>query len=109
VKGTFLGEFQELVMLAILRLDTEAYGVLIQRELATLAKRSISRGALHSALMRLEEKGLIRSQVGGATAERGGRRKRFYTVTNLGKSSLKEAQAIRAGLYSGIKGLSFEI
>lgn len=108
MKGTFLGEFQELVLLAILRLESEAYGVAIQRDIADRANRSISRGALHSALMRLEEKGLISSVFGGATKERGGRRKRLYQITNLGRNALKEAYQVRAGFYAGIKGLSFD-
>lgn len=108
MKGTFLGEFQELVLLSILRLGNEAYGVTIQAEIADLAKRSISRGALHSALMRLEDKGLINSSMGGATNERGGRRKRLYQITPLGKNALKEAYDIRAGFYAGLKNLSFD-
>lgn len=108
MKGTFLGEFQELVLLAILRLGDEAYGVTIQSEISDLAKRSISRGALHSALMRLEEKGLIGSTMGGATKERGGRRKRLYQITSLGRKALQEAYQTRAGFYSGLKDFSFD-
>ena len=107
MKGTFLGEFQELVMLAILHLQGEAYGVTIQSSLSEVAGRSISRGALHSALVRLEEKGLITSKMGGATNERGGRRKRFYLLTTLGKNALKEAHGVRAGYYENLKGFSF--
>lgn len=108
MKGTFLGEFQELVLLAILRQGDEAYGVIIQTELSVLAKRPISRGALHSALMRLEEKGFIKSKMGGATNERGGRRKRIYQLTNLGKNALREAHQMRANFYSGIKGFALD-
>lgn len=95
MKETGLGEFQEIVLLTILILDDEAYGAKIQNEISDRLGRSISRGALHTAFTRLGEKNFIESTFGGATAERGGRRKRFYSVTNLGKSALKEAKTIR--------------
>lgn len=100
MKGTYLGEFQEIVLLTIIVLAENAYGVSIQDEIEERTKRSVSRGALHTALMRLEEKGFIRSEYGGATAERGGRRKRFYQVTNLGREALNEAKTIRDELWS---------
>ena len=87
MKGTFLGEFQELVLLAILALDEEAYGVSIQQKIKEVAGRSITRGALHSALSRLEEKGFLKSAFGAATKERGGRRKRLYKVTASGENA----------------------
>ena len=95
MKGSYLGEFQELVMLAIISLNEEAYGVGIQKAIDKAAKRSITRGALHSALSRLEEKNFLSSKFGNATPERGGRRKRIYTVTSAGKSALYEAQEVR--------------
>ncbi|MEQ8473856.1 MAG: helix-turn-helix transcriptional regulator [Marinoscillum sp.] len=100
MKGTYLGEFQEIVLLTIIVLAENAYGVSIQDEIELRTKRSVSRGALHTALMRLEEKGFIQSEYGGATAERGGRRKRFYAVTNLGRSALNEAKSVRDELWS---------
>ncbi len=102
MKGTYLGEFQEIVLLTILVLEKNAYGVSIQEEIEKRTGRSISRGALHTALTRLDEKGFIKSEYGGATAERGGRRKRFYQVTNLGKSSLEEAKSLREDLWSSV-------
>lgn len=107
MKGTYLGEFQEIVLLTILVLDENAYGVSIQDEIETKTGRSVSRGALHTALTRLDEKGFITSIYGGATAERGGRRKRFYQVTNLGKNSLQEARSIRDILWSEVPKLAF--
>ena len=102
MKGTYLGEFQEVVLLTILVLEGNAYGVSIQEEIEKRTGRSVSRGALHTALTRLDEKGFINSEYGGATAERGGRRKRFYQVTNLGKSALEEAKSLREDLWSSV-------
>lgn len=103
MKGSYLGEFQELVLLAILSLNTQAYGVSIQLKIKEVAGRDITRGALHSALSRLEEKGFLKSAFGEATKERGGRRKRFYTVTASGIGALEEAQLIRESFRSNIK------
>ncbi len=100
MKGTNLGEFQEIVLLSVLILDDQAYGLQIQKEISKRLDRSMSRGALHAALSRLEEKGFLESHVGGATAERGGRRKRFYTLTQGGKMALKQAKEIREEMWS---------
>lgn len=108
MKGTYLGEFQEVVLLTILVLNENAYGVSIQDEIEKRTGRSVSRGALHTALTRLDEKGFISSEYGGATAERGGRRKRFYQVTNLGKSSLEEAKSLREDLWSSVPKVALQ-
>lgn len=108
MKGTYLGEFQEIVLLTILVLDENAYGVSIQDEISRRTKREISRGALHTALTRLDEKGFIKSRFGGATAERGGRRKRYYQVTNLGRNALQEAKSIRDELWNMIPKLGIQ-
>ena len=106
MKGTNLGEFQEIVLLSILILDEQAYGLNIQREISNRLKRSLSRGALHAALSRLSEKGFIESHMGGATTERGGRRKRFYTLTNSGKESLRQAKELREEMWSLVPKMS---
>lgn len=106
MKGTNLGEFQEIVLLSILILDDEAYGLKIQQELSERLKRVLSRGALHAALSRLEEKGFIDSHIGGATTERGGRRKRFYILTNSGKAALRQAKELREEMWSQVPKLS---
>ena len=106
MKGTHLGEFQEIVMLSILILDKNAYGVTIQEEIDRRMKRSISRGALHTALTRLEEKGFISSGYGEPTSERGGRRKRFYEVTNNGLETLQEAKELRENMWGLIPKLT---
>jgi PadR family transcriptional regulator, regulatory protein PadR len=109
MKGTYLGEFQEIVLLAILILKDEAYGVSIQTEIMNELDRTISRGALHTALTRLQDKGFIKSEVGGATKERGGRRKRLYTVTNLGRASLTQARDIREQMWKKVPDLALNI
>ncbi|MEM0941922.1 MAG: PadR family transcriptional regulator, partial [Bacteroidota bacterium] len=86
-----------------LALGEEAYGVSIQQKIKEVAGRDITRGALHSALSRLEEKGFLKSAFGEATKERGGRRKRLYSVTASGQNALKEAQMIRESFRSSIK------
>lgn len=106
MKGTYLGEFQEIVLLVILILDSNAYGVTVRKEMEERIKRNVNRGALHTAFVRLEEKGFIRSEMGGATATRGGRRKRYYTVTNKGKVALDKARNIREQLWSAIPNFS---
>ena len=106
MKGTNLGEFQEIVMLSILILKEEAYGVTIQEEIDKRMKRSISRGALHTALTRLEEKGFITSGYGEPTPERGGRRKRYYEVSNKGLATLHEAKELRENMWGLIPKLS---
>ena len=96
----YLGELEELVLLTVGVLGEEAYGVSIQQNLEQRCHRNISTGALHSTITRLEEKGLLKSWVGGATAERGGRSKRFYGITAQGKKSLTESKAMRDELWS---------
>ena len=109
MKGTNLGEFQEIALLTILVLGDDAYGVTIKREINKDGKRSISRGALHTALTRLEEKGLLISRQGEAIEERGGRPKRYYEVTNKGKISLREAREFRDQLWDRIPSMRLEL
>ncbi len=108
MKGTHLGEFQEIVLLTILVLDDDAYGVTIKREINQRVKRSISRGALHTALTRLEEKGFITSKQGETNPERGGRPKRYYTVSNRGIEALQEAKELRDQLWNQIPKLKLQ-
>lgn len=108
MKGTYLGEFQEIVLLTILVLEENAYGITIQDEIGKRTGRDVSRGALHTALTRLDEKGFISSEYGGTTAARGGRRKRFYQVTNLGKNALEEAKSLRDDLWNSIPKVALQ-
>ncbi len=108
MKGTYLGEFEEVVLLTIGILDQDAYGVNILTELTKQTGRPISVGALHTALMRLEEKGFVQSWTGGATPERGGRRKRYFNLTLAGLRSLKEAKMLRDQLWNQLPPLTWE-
>lgn len=99
MKG-YLGEFEELVLLTVASLDEEAYGVAIKEDIEKRAGRSISIGALHSTITRLEEKGFLKSWLGDPTQERGGRRKRFFELTHAGKVALHEMKALRDELWN---------
>ena len=109
MKGTYLGEFQEIVLLAILILEDNAYGVSIQSEIKARVKRNISRGALHAALTRLEKKGFVRSGWSEATNERGGRRKRLFTITQEGETALIEIRSIRDRLWGRLPNLGTKL
>ena len=98
MKG-YIGEFEELVLLTIASLGEEAYGVSIKENIENRSDRSISIGALHSTITRLEEKGLIKSWQGEPTQERGGRRKRFFEITHQGKISLHHVKDLRDELW----------
>lgn len=102
MKGTNLGEFEELVLLIVMILGDEAYVLNIKDELYSQVKRSITMGALHPTLTRLEKKGFLTSAMGGATNVRGGRRKRIYQLSAAGKMTLQQAKAQRASLWDQI-------
>ena len=92
---SYLGEFEELVLLTVIVLGAGAYGVSIAEELRQRTNRTISLSAVHIALYRLEEKGFATSEMGGATLSRGGRRKRLFMITTAGRNMLTEIQEIR--------------
>lgn len=89
-----LGDFEQLVMLAVMRLGDDAYGTSIREELRAKAEREVSPGAIFTTLERLESRGLVTSRYGEPTPERGGRRKRFYKLSADGRKSL--ARSLRA-------------
>lgn len=98
-----LGDFEQILLLAILRLERKgAYGVSIRDEIAAHTRRNPTPGAIYTTLERLESKGLVSSETGEATAERGGRAKRYYTVTKLGRATLKEVQGDYRNLSQGL-------
>jgi PadR family transcriptional regulator, regulatory protein PadR len=97
-----LGEFEQLVLLAILRLGDDAYGVAIRAEIAERAGREVAPGALYTALERLESKGLVSSRMGEPTRERGGRAKRYVTVTAAGIQAVRRAQQAYRRLLQGL-------
>jgi PadR family transcriptional regulator, regulatory protein PadR len=97
-----LGEFEQVVLLAILRLGEEAYGVSIRDEIAACTARDPSPGSLYTTLDRLEENGFVSSRYGDPTPQRGGRAKRFFTVTQKGVSTLARVQRGYQKLMQGI-------
>src|SRR5687768_17035279 len=97
-----LGEFEEIVLLAVAVLTPEAYSVVIAEELEQQTRKTVTTGAVHAALQRLEDKGLVSSQMGEATSERGGRRKRIFTVTAAGSRVLHKVRDVRNSLWSRI-------
>lgn len=107
MKGTYLGEFEELVLLTVGALYPESYGVAVMDEIKKETGRTVNISAIHSAMRRLEDKGYVKSFMGGATNERGGRRKRYFELTSFGKKALDEAQSMRMKLYNRIPDISF--
>jgi PadR family transcriptional regulator PadR len=97
-----LGEFEEVVLLAVLRLEEGAYSIPIRDEIATRAHRSVARGALFTALERLEEKGLLSSRMGEPLPERGGRARRYFRVTARGVQALRASRKARMDLWHGL-------
>lgn len=96
----YLGELEELILLIVALLNKEAYGVSITDELKKQAGREISISAAHAALHRLEEKGFVKSKMGGASSERGGRRKRLFTITAYGRQALEELRDTRNSIWN---------
>ena len=108
MKGTYLGEFEEVVLLTVGVLHDGAYGVAIADEIERQSDRSVSISAVHATLSRLQEKGLVTSRMGGATAERGGRRKRLFTVSVAGSRALRDIRELRNNLWNLIPKTAFE-
>jgi len=104
-----LGEFEEVVLLAVAVLKEEAYGVSIKNEIQNRLKRSVSVGALQSALRRMEKKGFIKSFFGEATPQRGGKRKRFFEITIYGKKALARTMDARLHFWKASPELSAEL
>jgi len=102
MKGTRLGEHEELVLLTIASLAHDAYSVAICDELESVTDRRPKLGVVHSTLNRLERKGLVQSELGEATKARGGKRKRYYWITSAGKASLIISKEWRDQLWSKI-------
>jgi DNA-binding PadR family transcriptional regulator len=103
---TYLSEFELIVMLAVLRLGDNAYGVPIACEIEGHTKREAKLGSIYAALERLEEKGFVTSQLGEPTRERGGRAKRYFHVTRQGMRQVRGVQQTLIGLWSGVPELS---
>jgi PadR family transcriptional regulator len=99
-----LGGFENLLLLAILRLDDRAYGAAIRRELLDQAGKDVAVGAIYTGLDRLEQKGFVRSWTGEPTVERGGRAKKFYLLTAKGRRALDETNHVIQRLSAGLEG-----
>ncbi len=101
-KEKFLGEFEQFLLLAILRLGDNAYGSTIRQLLADSINRDVTIGALYTTLERLEKKGLVESKMGEATAERGGRAKKYFKVSAQGQSALKRSKQALSNMWQGL-------
>lgn len=103
-----IGEFEELILLLIVMSKEDAYGLAIRKALKEQADRTVTIGAVHGTLNRLESKGLVESNMGEATEARGGRRKRLFTITASGKRALQKSQDVKVNLWKQIPDLALE-
>lgn len=108
MKGIHLGEFEELVLLAVASMKVDAYAVSIKREIEEKVSRQSNISAIHTALYRLEDKGFLESYVGESTAKRGGKGKRLFKVTAYGYRALRESQDRRKVFWDLIPQLSIQ-
>jgi DNA-binding PadR family transcriptional regulator len=108
MKGTYLGELEELVLLTVGILYPEAYGVAVMDEIEKQAGRSLNISAVHAVLTRLEEKGFLKSSMSDPTEERGGRRKRIFVLTTAGKRALEEVNELRTQLFNQIPKMALQ-
>ena len=102
MKGTNLGELEEIVMLSVGILYDDAYGLAIQKEIKDRCNRSITISTVHSVTSRLEEKGYLKARYDGATPERGGRRKRLFTLTASGQNAIAKMREMREDMWHAI-------
>ncbi|HLY40745.1 MAG TPA: PadR family transcriptional regulator [Terracidiphilus sp.] len=105
---SYLGEFELMILLAVIHLGDEAYGVPISRELEKHRGRGVSVGSVYAALERLEAKGLVSSSLGDPTPERGGKAKRFFQVTRGGLRQVNETRRVLTRLWQGLPELKGE-
>lgn len=108
MKGTHLGEFEEIVMLAIAALGEGAYGLAIKKELEEQSGRNITISAVHAACNRLETKGLLTSDFGEKSEMRGGKRKKIYAVTLKGQNALTQAFELRQKMWNRLPDGGFQ-
>ena len=107
MKQQTLGEFEELVLLMVAAQHDEAYGVTILEGLEEKLEKKVNISAVHVALKRIEGKGFVKSWFGGITEDRGGRRKKFYVITDIGKQMLDAQFELRSSIYKQIPKISF--
>ena len=106
MKQKGLGEFEELVLLAVCILQESAYGISVKREVEKHSGRSILLGAVHITLYRLQDKGFLQSRMGGNTEKRGDRRKRIFSITDTGIQQLRASQEVRQKMWQLIPKLN---
>ena len=104
----YLGEFEMMILLAIIHLGEEAYGVPISREMEKYRGKEVAVGSVYAALERLEGKGLVKSMLGDPTPERGGKAKRFFQITKEGLRRVHETRRVLTRLWQTIPGLKFD-
>lgn len=104
-----LGEFEEIVILTIAVLYKKAYGVAIKKEIENRLKRDVSMGAMHTALVRLEDKGYIKSYDGEGTEERAGRPRKYFQITALGKRAMEYSKETRNDLWKSIPKIALDV
>lgn len=102
-KGDYLGEFEHIVLLALLRLSKQAYGMRIRQEIELRTGRSVAIGAIYSTLHRMESKGYVTSWLGEPTAERGGRAKRFFRIEAQGEEALRISEDALSRMRTGVR------
>ncbi len=102
----YIGEFEELILLLIVMLKDDAYGLAIRNELKDQANRNVTIGAVHGTVNRLQKKGFIESRMGGGTESRGGRRKRLFTITASGRKALERSRNVKLNLWQQIPELA---
>lgn len=107
MKKTYLGEFEELILTMVMILKDEAYGNTIVKAIKEHQDREVNLSAVHITLYRLEDKGFLESTMGGATKERGGRKKRYFQVTNSGVAILRDMKDAKTKLWKLTTQLSF--
>ena len=108
-KGNYLGEFEELVLISVAALTEDAYGVSIMQYIIQETGRNVNISAVHEVLKRLQRKGYVKSKMGGATQERGGRRKRYFSMTVSGRKTLEETLKLKLQLYKQIPNFSLKL
>lgn len=109
MKGKYLGEFEEIVLLTIGILYDEAYGVAIRNEIEGRLERKVGLGAMHATLVRLEDKGYVDSRFGETTKARGGKRKRYFRVTQSGQEALVKTREAREKLWGAVAKAAFNL
>lgn len=109
MKKHHLGEFEEMVLLAVGVLHGDAYGVSLKKEIETRGERNVSVGALQTALIRLEKKGYVKSSEGEKTQERAGRPKKYYQITAYGQSALEYKKSIRSRFWDAMPNIQLNI